>query len=206
MIQHAGALRFVVGAIVMVVLVAGCRGARSGSTTPAIQPSTPPDAYQSSPPVADAEPPAAQDPDYVEIGTPRPGVTLAEVTLLTDYWPSGRPHIERHVLIADEGGEVEHGRYTRWYQNGQKEYEATFDRGEIVGVARRWHENGQLWSEMPFVDGRRHGVCRMWDPAGNLRKEEPFEHGRPHGTWTVYSDDGKVKAQSHFEHGKPVLP
>jgi antitoxin component YwqK of YwqJK toxin-antitoxin module len=119
------------------------------------------------------------------------------------YWPNGGLQLRREVLRAADGTLIDHGTYTRWHNNGRKEYEATFVQGKIHGVETTWHKNGQAWTETHYVDGQKHGARCIWNADGVKIKEEHYHDGKPHGTWTVWNNSGKIKAQQTYEHGQP---
>jgi hypothetical protein len=125
------------------------------------------------------------------------------IEVIEEFWPGGMLRLRREVLRSPEGTEVDHGKYTRWHTNGQKEYEATFVHGKKHGTATFWHENGRKWIEENYADGRKHGVRRIWDDTGKRRKEENFANGKPHGTWTTWRDNGEIGWQQSFNHGVP---
>jgi len=122
---------------------------------------------------------------------------------IEEDWPDGQPRLRKEVLRNPDGTLVNHGRYVRWYANGQKEYEAVFVLGRKHGIATRWHKNGCKWVEEVYNHGKKHGVTFVWDENGRKRKEEHHFNGKPHGTWTVWDKDGRIKSQGTFDHGRP---
>ena len=133
--------------------------------------------------------------------TAKPAVP-AEV--IEEFWPAGRSRLCREVVRNQDGSPVDHGTYTRWYQNGEREYEATYVRGRLQGVETAWHMNGQRRTEQHFDQGLRQGVRRDWDEQGHLRREEHYLKDRPHGTWTIWKSDGRIKWQARFDRGQPL--
>lgn len=125
------------------------------------------------------------------------------VETVEDYWPDGTVRLRRQVLRSPDGTLINHGSYTRWYDNGAKEYEAVFVRGAKHGIATLWHKNGRKWTEGHYVHGQRHGGRYVWDENGLKRKEEHYADGKPHGTWTVWDKHGKIKWRGGYDHGVP---
>jgi len=125
------------------------------------------------------------------------------VETIREYWPNGQLKVEKHVLRRRDGTTVEHGLYTGWYDNGQKEYGATYVDGKLDGVETAWHRNGKKRTEQYYQHGQRHGPRYTWDEQGRLRTEENYFDDRPHGTWTIWKEDGSIKWQAEFEHGLP---
>jgi YD repeat-containing protein len=124
--------------------------------------------------------------------------------VVEEFWPDGKPRLHREVLRSPAGALVDDGTYTRWYENGLKEYQATYVRGRLHGVETAWHQNGQKRTEQHYDHGARHGARYDWDEQGRLRREEHYVKDRPHGTWTIWKPDGSIKWQARFDHGKPL--
>ena len=70
-----------------------------------------------------------------------------------------------------------HGRYTHWYQNGQKWREGTFYYGQPHGQWTEWHTNGQLRATGSFRNGQKHGPWTFWDRDGNRISEREYVNG-----------------------------
>jgi antitoxin component YwqK of YwqJK toxin-antitoxin module len=124
--------------------------------------------------------------------------------VVEEFWPDGKPRLRREVSRSPDGTLVNDGIYTRWYQNGLKEYQATYVCGELDGVETAWHQNGQKRTEQHYDHGLRQGVRRDWDEAGRLRREEYYFKDSPDGTWTIWKPDGSIEWQARFDHGKPL--
>ncbi len=124
--------------------------------------------------------------------------------VVEEFWPDGQLRLRKQILLKPDGTSVNHGTYTRWHNNGRKEYEATYDHAKLHGVEIAWHKNGQKWTEQHYDHGPRHGVRRNWDEQGRLRGEEHYVKDRPHGTWTIWKGDGSIKWQGKYDHGTPL--
>jgi len=125
-------------------------------------------------------------------------------TLVEEFWPDGRPRLRKEVARLADGSVIDNGLYIRWFDNGNKEYEATYRHGKLHGVERAWHRNGRLWTENQYQDGRRHGTFLAWDEEGRRRKQEQYRNDQPHGEWVVWDPEGRVKWRAAFENGVPV--
>jgi antitoxin component YwqK of YwqJK toxin-antitoxin module len=124
-----------------------------------------------------------------------------DTRIVMENWPNGSRKFRKTVIESPDGTVLDHGTYTKWHTNGQKEYEATYIHGKLQGAETSWHKNGQRRAEAHYDHGLRHGTLRSWDPHGRLRKEETYFNDKPHGTWTVWTAEGKIKWQAEFEHG-----
>lgn len=140
-------------------------------------------------PIVDAQPPGGQ--------SPKPEV-------IQEFWPNGKPKLQKEVIRRHDNSVVSHGLWTRWFDNGNKEYEATYADGRLHGKETAWHRNGVKWTEGHYEKGLRHGLHTAWDEEGRKRKEETYWEDKPHGTWIIWDKDGKVKWQARFEHGDPA--
>ncbi len=118
---------------------------------------------------------------------------------IEQYWPNGKLRLRKQVLKTPGGALVNHGAYTRWHDNGRKEYEGVYVDGELEGVETTWHKNGQKWIEAHYVGGKKHGPRYIWHETSTKIKEEHYVNGKPHGTWTVWSTSGRIRSQQTFE-------
>lgn len=130
---------------------------------------------------------------------PTANALAADLVPVVEDWPNGKAHVRATLRRRPDGALVEHGVFTRWYEDGTKEYEATFRDGQLDGVETAWHANGQKRSEQSYAGGLRHGVRRSWDPQGRLRTEEHYEHDQPAGIWTGWDEKGRIKWQRTLE-------
>ena len=125
--------------------------------------------------------------------TSQPRVLAGELVPVREDWPSGQPYVRATMLRQPDGTLVEHGAYTRWFDSGQKEYEATYDHGKLEGLESAWHRNGQKYSEQWYRAGLRHGERRTWDDQGRLRSEEYYADDRPTGVWRIWDEHGRLR-------------
>ena len=121
-----------------------------------------------------------------------------QVQTIEEYWPNGELRLSKQVLKAPDGALVNHGGYTRWHDNGQKEYESTYVEGKLEGVETTWHKNGQKWVEAHYIAGQKHGPRYIWNESGTKVKEEHYVNGKPHGTWTSWNSSGRIRSQQTF--------
>ena len=68
-----------------------------------------------------------------------------EKTGITKYYKNGYKMEEIHYKGKDEMGYlIRNGKRTKWYENGQKQYEGTFKDGKPVGKWTYYNENGSV--------------------------------------------------------------
>jgi len=96
-----------------------------------------------------------------------------------EQYPGGTTKAAWSAGVASDGRRVLDGRQVFYYQNGQKEWEATFQSGRKTGVETWWNTVGAKQSERTYrADG-------TW-------------------TWRIYDSAGKVSAESRWQ-GKKML-
>ena len=69
------------------------------------------------------------------------------------------------------------GKYTEWYENGQKRSEETWKDGKLNGKTTIWYENGQKEEEGTYKDGIPDGKRTTWYENGQKRSEGTFKDG-----------------------------
>ena len=78
-----------------------------------------------------------------------------------EYYPNGKKK-------AEDGGYKDgqpDGKWTEWYEDGQKKGEINFKDGYLDGLQTFWYENGQKYLERTFKDGKFISE-KMWDEDG----------------------------------------
>lgn len=117
--------------------------------------------------------------------------------VVVQTYPDGKVELEQYFMFKDrdsilvkeigyypdglkriEGGYVEgkrEGRWTYWFDNGNKWSEAHYKADTRDGKSTVWHENGRKYFEGTYRNGERTGKWRFWDDAGNLMKEVDYD-------------------------------
>ena len=91
------------------------------------------------------------------------------------------------------------GKWTDWYESGQKSSETTsFKDGIPDGLFTSWYENGQKESEGTFKDGKEDGLHITWFENGFKESEYTYKNGvKVEGsTWYV---------EQWYENGKKFI-
>ena len=70
------------------------------------------------------------------------------------------------------------GKWTKWYENGQKESEGTHKDWKHDGKWIGWHDNGKKYSEGVFKDGEKDGKWTWWFDNGLIGTQATFKNGR----------------------------
>ena len=84
----------------------------------------------------------------------------------TGYYSDGVLHRETHY-----NGRTLHGRDTRWYHNGQKEFQAYYENGITVMPRVKWYEEGNLESVYDRDTALNVGGAIGWHPNGIVKYE-----------------------------------
>ena len=66
------------------------------------------------------------------------------------------------------------GRFTWWYENGQKQAEVDYRAGALGGTWVTWHPNGQKESQAEFRDGELVDQWMHWTADGKLAETRNF--------------------------------
>ena len=113
-----------------------------------------------------------------------------------EHWPNGRiREIARRV-----NGE-QHGRQQRWYEDGQPEYDLTYEHGKEHGRHRAWYPDGQLEYDINCEYDVRHGRTQGWYEDGQPSYDRTYENGVPHGSIREWDAQGKLTRDAWYERG-----
>jgi formylglycine-generating enzyme required for sulfatase activity len=100
-------------------------------------------------------------------GTESPDGAAGPVVARSEKYPGGK--LKASWSMA---GRQLHGKQTFYYENGRRQWEATFDRGRQTGLETWWSREG--------------------------RKEWERNYGRESWTWTIFDASGRVTAESRW--------
>ncbi len=114
-----------------------------------------------------------------------------------ETYPDGSIKVTGKGGIGDDGRYLLHGTETWHYQNGQKQWEATYDKGCKVGMETHWSEEGKkLWSWDHRKDGT--SVWTHWWPNGKKKHESTWQNRETIGIVTSWDPNGKIISQNSF--------
>ena len=69
---------------------------------------------------------------------------------------------------------VENGKWTAWYDSGQKEVEIEYLNGKYSGKWTKWYYGGQIWSEREYLNGEKHGKWTERYDNGQIQSETEY--------------------------------
>ena len=96
------------------------------------------------------------------------------------------------------------GKYVKYYDNGQKEFEEHYKDGKKDGLDTLWYENGQKGGEEHYKKGKREGSWTVWDKNGQKRLEWNFKDGKKDGLLTLWDKEGTVIRTETYKNGERV--
>ena len=86
------------------------------------------------------------------------------------------------------------GKWTEWYNNGNKKLSLNYRNGLMNGQYTKWNENGNKLVEGNFVNGDGTNILEK-------RKENDTPTNGRDGTWTDYTENGKIERISEWKDG-----
>lgn len=117
----------------------------------------------------------------------------------TFWYENGQKQAETHHQKGKQ-----HGLLTMWYENGQKEEEIQFQNGKGNGPVTQWYENGQKKANAHYQDNKLHGLFTSWYENGQKKTEIHYQDGKPHGLFTRWDENGKKIEESYYQNGEKV--
>src|SRR5262245_20035953 len=118
-------------------------------------------------------------------------------------FPDGKTFQEFEMKLFSDNSAVQDGRFTEYYQSGQKCREGNKVDNVMQGRWQYWYENGQEAKTENFVDGKLDGQWKQFNAQVVLQDEVSYKAGKRDGRITKYYDDGKQpKEQQEYREGK----
>lgn len=96
---------------------------------------------------------------------------------------------------------VMHGPFQRFYPDGQKAVQGTYDTNQEDGPWIWWHPNGKDATKGKYAKGREVGSWTWWHDNGSRAEEGDFLMGRKAGTWVAWYDTGRKKEEGLYQNG-----
>lgn len=113
-----------------------------------------------------------------------------------DWWEC------RLAQYEQSGKSEKHGKWTVWYENGQKKVEGTYEHDQPQGKFVWWHANGQKALEGEYAGSRKLGIWTWWHDNGQKSIQGEYASGTPQGPWTWWEQSGKVAQRAEFTGGQ----
>ena len=76
-------------------------------------------------------------------------------------------------------GNMNHGIYKDYYENGQIRTDANYHNGELDGSYTAYHKNGQIYVQVNYRKGDLDGLVIFYEPDGTIIEETTYKNGAP---------------------------
>ena len=127
---------------------------------------------------------------------------IAEVETFEETYSDGHPRAIWSGGVGDDGRYLLHGCETWFYENGQKQREATYRLGRKVGAEICWSPAGAKMWEWQYHDD--HSRWTQWWPDGQKKAESTWRHFQCDGEATCWDRSGKILSRATFAKGELV--
>ena len=117
------------------------------------------------------------------------------------HYPNGVLQARTSVYTTTTGDVVAHGRYTEWFDSGEKAKRGRFVKGKPHGKWTAWYKDGRRKSVEHYRDGRRCGDSIFWHRNGQPSKRVSYVDGKKHGPEIKWFRGGEKKWEAYYEHG-----
>ena len=125
---------------------------------------------------------------------------IRDIKKYVEKYLSGQIKVEWHAGIGNDGRYLVNGRETWYYPNGNKKWEAVYDKGEKIGEENYWDENeNKIWTWDHKKDGI--GVWIHWYKNGKKKTESTWENKRAIGITTKWDRSGNIISQFKVHEG-----
>lgn len=84
----------------------------------------------------------------------------------------------RYIHEKDYKLDIRDGLYTRYYKNGNKEFEVVFVNGKKEGLQTAWYETGELQAETYNKNDLVDGTRTYYYKSGKIKMIIPFKNGK----------------------------
>ena len=135
---------------------------------------------------------------------------LEDGTILAQGELEGGARVGRWSFWYDGGQRLAEGAYadgkrsgtwTWWYESGTRLRRGTYEDGRSDGLWTEWYANGNRRQQSGYAEGIAHGRYISWYESGTHRREGPVRHGQPEGRWTFWHENGQRAARGEFHLG-----
>lgn len=120
----------------------------------------------------------------------------------TIYWDNNKQNIKATRKYIRKGNKLlPHGKWQKWYRNGNLASERFFREGKLILPVKIWHSNGKLKSLIPYnSNGQINGVAKWWNKKGELVQSS--KHKNSTGDMYSFYPNYAISSRMHFVNGK----
>lgn len=121
-----------------------------------------------------------------------------------EFYPKGELKLE-YTYYLENNKRIEHGTFTKWYENGKIMIQGTYRRGEKDGLWKECLQDGSTTREGMYQNGIKEGLWTIFYPSsGKKHFEGMYRNGKKDGEWIEYGGDGSILVRIIYENGKVV--
>jgi antitoxin component YwqK of YwqJK toxin-antitoxin module len=113
---------------------------------------------------------------------------------ITEHWDNGTKKSAFYYLDGEKIG------YRYWDEDDRLFMEYDIKGNLQHGSFRRWYENGVLCEESFYVEGKEHGVTKQYDYEGNLIGTYQMNYGTGADLW--YGNAGILSEERYCKNGE----
>lgn len=120
------------------------------------------------------------------------------VSKIEEWFEDGKRQSEVHFKVGTERIE-NHGVWTYWYENGQKEAQANWTDNLKHGLDIVWYGNGTKAYEVNYVYGQKQGLEIKWHRNGSKNTQVSYMNGEPTGMVQIWDEDGEILEEKRLK-------
>ena len=125
---------------------------------------------------------------------------IKDVKKYEEKYPNGQLKAVWHAGIGNDGRYLLNGIKTWYYSNGNKQWEAAYDKGEAKGIEVYWDEDGnKTWSWIHREDGT--STWYHWYKNKRKKSESTWKNKIGTGITTAWDKTGNVISQYKMTEG-----
>jgi hypothetical protein len=128
---------------------------------------------------------------------------VASAAAVEEKYDNGQRRAKWTGGLADDGRYLLHGPAESFYENGQKQWSATFDLGRKTGAETFWSSAGRKREEWQHRPDGASTWTQFW-PSGAKRAESSWKDFKADGEATLWDESGKVIGKRRFDRGRLV--
>ncbi len=112
-------------------------------------------------------------------------------------FPNGKPEIEKYY--SSEGDKKVLAKEIVYWPSEKKKIEGSYKNDQRDGKWTAWFENGNKWSEGNYINGIDDGEKSVWYENGQVFYKGQFKMGIKVGIWKIYNETGKLTQEINYD-------
>lgn len=99
-----------------------------------------------------------------------------ETRIIKEYYNDHNINIKIERTVK---GNMGHGLYRDYYENGQLRTDANYNNGALDGSYIFYHENGEIYVKVNYDKGNLDGLITFYKPNGKVLEKIMYKNGAP---------------------------